>query len=148
MGTVILTGEVIVGLVALFLVVTLIRRRLIAGDAVPMLCALLLPGDRWHAGLLKITPSELQWFPLFGITARARHTWRRGALEVGATAPVEESDSPDAFVGVIGALRVDFTVDPPTAEAATFSLGLSPDGYTALRAWLEAGPPLDWRVET
>lgn len=61
MGTVILTGEIIVGvllgLAALF-VVTLVRRRLIAGDAVPMLCALRLPGDRWRAGLRKITPSS------------------------------------------------------------------------------------------
>lgn len=153
MGTVILTGEIIVGvllgLAALFLVVTLVRRRLIAGDAVPMLCALRLPGGRWRAGLLKITPSELKWFPLFGVTARAHYMWRRGALEVGETAPAEASEAPGAFVGVTGPLRIDFTVAPaPSVEPAAFQLGLSADGYTALRAWLEAGPPMDWRVET
>lgn len=153
MGTVILTGEifvgVLVGLIALFLAVTLIRRRLIAGDGVPMLCALRLPGHRWRAGLLKITPSSLQWFPLFGVTTRAHHEWRRGALDVGETAPVEPTDSPGAFVGVTRPLRIDFTASAqPTGEASAFQLGLSPDGYTAVRAWLEAGPPMDWRVET
>lgn len=152
MGTVILTAEVVIGvflgLVALFLVVTLLRRRLIAGDAVPMLCALRLPGGRWRAGLLKITPSELKWLPLFGVTARAHHIWRRGALDVGETAPVETSEAPGAFVGVTGPLRIDVSVTPPpTVGHAAFQLGLSADAYTALRAWLEAGPPMDWRVE-
>lgn len=153
MGTVILTGEVIigviVGLAVLFLVVTLIRRRLIAGDAVPMVCALRLPGGRWRAGLLKITPSALQWFPLFGVTTRAHQVWHRGALEVGETTPIETTESSGAFVGMVRPLRVDFTVSPtPTAQADSFQLGLSADGYTAVRAWLEAGPPMDWRVET
>lgn len=153
MGAAIRTSEVIfvgiVGLIVLFLVVTLVRRRLIAGHAVPVLCALRLPGSRWHAGLLKVTSSSLMWFPLFGVTARARHVWLRGALDVaGETRPVEASETIGAFVGVSRPLRVHFTVAPrPTVDGRTFQLVMSPDNYTAVRAWLEAGPPMDWRVE-
>ncbi len=153
MDTVILTGEVIaavlVGLVLAFLLVTLARRRLIAGDAIPVLCALRLPGSRWRAGLLKITPSTLLWFPLFGVTTRPRHVWGRDALDAGETAPIETVDASGPFVGVIRPVRVDFTVSPaPSTEPSAFELGLSADAYTAVRAWLEAGPPMDWRVET
>lgn len=153
MGTAILTGEVVlfallVGFL-LFVSITLVRRRLIGRDSALVLCVLRLTGARWHTGMLKLTPSALLWYPLFGVTTRARHYWRRGALDVDRVGPLEPESSP-AFAGVSAPMRVDFTVSSRTSssEPEAFQLGLSAENYTAIRAWLEAGPPMDWRVET
>ena len=88
---VLLTSEIVLGtlilLLAVFLVVTLIRRRLIAGSGVVTLCALRGRDTRWRSGLLKMTAEHLQWYPLFGITPRPVDTAAAAALR--APDPVE-----------------------------------------------------------
>ena len=86
--------------------------------------------------------------PRFFVTS----CWRRSISVLGLLLPTLGAAS--AHAGDVGKLageplRIDVTVAPaPSVEPAAFQLGLSADGYTALRAWLEAGPPMDWRVET
>lgn len=143
MDEVILTTEIIVAvafvLVAVFLIVTLVRRRLIAGHAVPSLCALRLEGRRWRSGLLKQTPETLEWYRLFGIMPRPGYVWRRGSLDV-TEAERTDPNAVSRAIGVAVPVQATFLADDPTAPER-FELVMATGAYTALRAWLEAAPP-------
>lgn len=147
MDEVILTTEIIVGvaflLAAVFLVVTLVRRRLIAANSVPSLCALRLEGHRWRSGLLKQTPETLEWYRLFGVTPRPGHVWRRGSLEVTEVGQTNPSTVSRA-IGIAAPIQATFVTDDSSAPGR-FDLVMATGAYTALRAWLEAAPPTDDR---
>ena len=145
MDEVILTTEIVLGvvflLIAAFLIITLVRRRLIAGGSSPSLCTVRIEGERWSGGLLKQTPRTLEWYPLFGLMPRPRHVWRRGSLDV------EDAKQADAHpasraIGIVAPIHATFVVDDP-GSARTFEVMLPSGAYTALRAWLEAAPPMD-----
>lgn len=148
---VILTTEVAIGAlflaIAIFLAVTLVRRRLIAGSTVPSLCALRLADSRWRSGLLKLTAQTLEWYPLFGLFPRPRFVWLRRSLELAEAATSDTAEARGALVGVASPVRVAVVADDPRAPAV-FELALASGAYTALRAWLEAAPPTDRRFET
>lgn len=147
---VLLTSEIVLGtlilLLAVFLVVTLIRRRLIAGSGVVTLCALRGRDTRWRSGLLRMTAEHLQWYPLFGITPCPRHVWERADIEVEGSGTAESADARSAVVGMAAPVQVSFSTDGGR-RASRFQLVLSSGAYTALRAWLEAAPPTDRRFE-
>lgn len=147
MDEVILTTEIIVGvlflLVVAFLIVTLVRRRLIAANAVPSLCALRLEGHRWRSGLLKQTPESLEWYRLFGVMPRAGHVWRRGAVDVAEVGRAEPTAVSRA-IGIAAPVQATMVADDPRAPQR-FDLLMGAGAYTALRAWLEAAPPTDHR---
>ena len=143
--TEIIGGVLIVGILV-FLLLTLVRRRFIAGGTVPVQCALRLVQGRWRSGLLKLTHENLEWYPLFGLTWRPRYVWPRYGLEPGETGPPDGAERRSALIGIMQPLRVSFQADSGRGPGV-FDLTLSAAAYTALRAWLEAASPPDRRFE-
>ncbi len=146
----VLVVEMVLGvalvLVVVFVALTTLRRRLIASDTALSLCAVrVVPSPRWRTGMLQLTSTALEWYPILGLTARAGHRWPRVALEVSsAEAPGE--DVPLSLVGVGSIRRVRF-FSRADGDAAHIEVLLDVDVYTSLRAWIEAAPPTDWRTE-
>ncbi len=148
---ILLTSELLAGALLLaavvFAIVTLVRRRLIAGTTAPILCVLRVPGARWHSGLLTLTAQTLEWYPLFGLLPRPRHVWRRRSLEVADSVVADQSAGRGTLLGITSTVQVSFTADDPSAPAV-FEIELASGAYTAVRAWLEAAPPVDQRFDS
>ncbi len=133
-----LSAEVLFGVLAalaiIALLVVFIRRRVIAGGTALTLCGLRSSeSTRWRLGLLRLGTTRLEWFPLLGVTFRARHEWERHSLDL------------DAPIMLVGGDRIDLLPDAVGVHCyyggREFDLGLQTPHYTALRSWLEAAPP-------
>lgn len=146
-----ITAEVVlgacVGLAAAFLAVIFVRRRFLARSGELLMCALRVDERaRWRGGLLRLDDHVLLWFPLFGVSLRAAHGWRRENLELGTfhrlaeDSAVPDSDGTGVHVHLVG--------EPTAGRLANVELSLGVSPYTALRSWLEASPPgrrpVDW----
>ena len=138
MPSVLVSAEVLVGVLVAFVVIALlvvfVRRRAIAGGTVLTLCGHRRAGStHWRLGLLRLGTTRLEWFPLLGLTLRPRHEWERHGLDL------------DAPLMLVGADRIDLLPDAVGVHCyygdLEFDLGLQTPHYTALRSWLEAAPP-------
>lgn len=148
MAAVLITAEIVVGaclIAALaFLVFVFVRRRLLAHGGDLMYCALRRDAaPRWRSGLLRFDDTSLAWLPLLGLTLRPTYCWTRRGLELGSLSPLDPGESYDPT-----AVRTELVGDPHRGDVARAELALGRDTYTALRAWVEAGPPgrrpVDW----
>jgi len=158
-------AEALIGvlvLVAAGLAFVVARRHLIARGYELLLCSLRVGADApWHTGLLRLSHTHLEWFPLFGVTTRARYRWARTALEVGAPGPVP-SDAPALAAGSSRLVGVSLTSSasgvvadrwptparvPASGEAERIDLVVGAEPYTAIRSWVESSPPPDWRMQ-
>lgn len=125
---------VLVVVVCVALLTVFVRRRAIARSRVLALCGHRPQGTtRWRLGLLRLGTTELEWFPLIGVTVRPRFAWERLDLDL---------DSPTTL---LGADRIELLPDAVGVRCYQgdhqFDLGLQRPHYTALRSWLEAAPP-------
>lgn len=138
MPSALVSAEVLVGVLVALVLLTLIgvfvRRRAIAGGKVLALCGHRRRGaGRWRLGLLRLGSTQLEWFPLIGVTLRPAYEWERLDLDL------------DAPLTLVGADRIDLLPDAVGVHCYygdhEFDLGLQSPHYTALRSWLEAAPP-------
>ncbi len=130
--------EIVVGVLLLvgigFLGATYARRRTISGGRQLILCGWRRrPGDSWRLGHLRLGSAQLEWFSLFGVTARPHHSWDRALLDLEPPQDLHGGDVID--------LLPDAAPVRCTYGSHTFELGLTPNAYTALRSWAEASPP-------
>lgn len=142
MGGLLLTAEVVVGcllLFAVFLGVTYWRRRTILRDGEVTLCAFRAESSRWRTGLLRLGDVSLDWFPLFGVTARPHFRWARVTLDLGVGRQSEEAEATHPLIGTT--LHLTFTAVEERLGPMTAELAVAPERYTAVRAWAEAAPP-------
>lgn len=130
--------EVAVGLVVAvaggYLLAIFLRRRAISRGNLLTLGAYRREGaTRWRQGFIRFGESELQWFPLGGVSVHPRHRWPRRGLDLGT--PVSSGAGP-ASSSIPDAVCV-----PCAHELVRFDLTMAPAAYTALRSWVEAAPP-------
>ncbi|MDQ6895799.1 MAG: DUF2550 domain-containing protein [Actinomycetota bacterium] len=138
MPTALISFEIVVGaLVAVivgFLAATYARRRAISrGRLLTLSGWRRRPGDSWRLGHLRLGSSQLEWFSLFGVSARPQHCWERAVLGLEPPQDIHPSDVID--------LMPDASPVRCTYGTRTFELALTPHAYTALRSWAEASPP-------
>lgn len=125
---------VVLGLGLAVLALLFVRRRTIGRGRLLTLCGFRWPQRaRWRMGLLGFAAGELEWYPLGGLTVRPKFRWHRAAFDLGAPTP------PESHAGLDG-LEQPVVVPCHHGDEA-FDLALPGAAYTALRAWLEAGPP-------
>ncbi len=130
--------ELVVGVLVVLLCLAgagvFVRRRAIAGGTLLMLCGRRSLGDsHWRLGLVRFGSTQLEWFPLMGLTLRPRHTWDRLDLDLDAPASLEGLDRIDLLPDAFG-VRCFY-------RAEEFELAVQLPAYTALRSWVEAAPP-------
>ncbi|MBW3084571.1 hypothetical protein KEM60_00759 [Austwickia sp. TVS 96-490-7B] len=142
------TAEVVVGACLAVAVLTLIfiavRRRLLARGGDLLLCSVRTDDKpRWRAGLLRFDDTRLSWMPLLGIWLSATYAWDREGLELGGIRQLEADQSLDPT-----AVRTALSGRAHGSTPTEAELGLGQESYTALRSWVEAGPPrrlpVDW----
>lgn len=134
MGDVLLTAEVVLGvlvtLAILFVIWVVVRRWLITKDHLMILMAR-RRGDFWVMGMVRSGTDVIEWFPVLGFGLRPSWGARRDELEFGPPQPT------DRRPGVIqDPVLVECTV-AGRAEQVVVSRG----DYTALRSWSESSPP-------
>lgn len=125
---------VLVAVAVLLLAGVFVRRRVLARGRLLTLCGLRpLGGDRWRLGLARLGSSQLEWFPLVGVSFRPHRSWERVGLDLEAPVTME------------GTERIDLLVDAVSVRCyhgdEGFDLAVQPAAYTALRSWWEAAPP-------
>lgn len=142
MSGVLIALEVLVGvllvLCPVFVVITLVRRRLIAQDAELALCTLAVAGERPRVGMMRMTVDTLEWYRLFGVMPRTDHRWPRRGLEVDVPRAVDD----DTIAS--GMLRAGVRVAVDARRGGrdeSLDLVMTGSSYTAFRAWVEAAPP-------
>lgn len=138
MPTALVSVEIVVGALLVvglaFLAATYARRRAISRGRLLILCGWRQrPADSWRLGHLRLGSTELEWYGLFGVSARPHHRWERAVLDLDPPRDVRRSDVPDLLPDAAPVLC--------TYGARTFELALTPHAYTALRSWAEASPP-------
>lgn len=125
---------VLVLLAAVALVVVWVRRRYIGSEGRPVvLCARRkVHTTRWRLGLARLGADHLEWFSIVGPSWRAELTWPRGLVELSAPQPLDDP-IPGLFdpVAVVGR----------TTTGGYCDFAFTPAAYTAVRSWLESGPP-------
>ncbi|MBC9957036.1 DUF2550 family protein [Yimella sp. cx-51] len=134
MGDVLLTAEVVVGvlctLVVLLVAWVVLRRWLITKHHLMILMAR-RRGDLWVMGMARTTPTAIEWFPVLGLRLTPRIVLHRDAVEVG---PPISVDRP------MHALPDPVAVDC-TTEETTLRFMVSRNSYTQVRSWSESSPP-------
>ncbi len=89
-------------------------------------------GNRWQMGVCRYQDNDLEWFRLFSLSVRPKHTFRRSSLELlGRREPTEDELVKVQPEAVIVELRY---------EGKDIRLAMRFDAYTGLSSWLEAGP--------
>ena len=91
----------------------------------------------WCRGTLRAVGDRLT---LKGPGGLAAGPWLRGALDLGIAAPLGEDAA--RVLGREGLIQV-----PVRYGTSSFDLALDEQHYTALRAWVEAAPPVGNRVD-
>lgn len=125
---------VLVGLGLGFLVLLFIRRRTIGRGRLLTLCGVRWPQrPTWRLGLVGFGAEELQWYTLSGLTLRPKFRWSRIGLELGAPGRAGSQTGLDGLE--------DAVVVPCRHHDTDFDLSLPAAAYTALRSWVESGPP-------
>ncbi|KNX36626.1 DUF2550 family protein [Luteipulveratus halotolerans] len=134
MTEVVLTGEILAGVLLLLVLVCLafvLRRHAIARGG-PMMLMARQKAAGWSLGLARVTATDVSWFPLIGLTTRPTVRWQRGDLDLGAPETIRHS-RPVAMADPVSVTCTSSSVD--------FTIALSSADYTALRSWAESAPP-------
>jgi hypothetical protein len=128
---------VVLGLVLLYGVALIIRRRVLARHGGTFELSHRVRTDKsgrgWVLGLGRYTPTSLEWFRIFSLNPRPKHVWHRGDLayvDRRAAGGVEQLS-----------LYPDHVVIRCTYQSADLELALSQEALMGFQSWLESGPP-------
>ena len=97
----------------------------------PMPAAYRSSDGAWRRGTLRFTDDRLA---IKGPGGLAAGPWMRGNLDLGVASVLDHHEAEQ--LGRTGLIRV-----PVSYGTARFELALGEQHYTALRSWVEAGPP-------
>lgn len=121
-------------IIALWLVVLWLRRRVLAAHGPVCPSAVRLPGSsRWRLGLLRLGAHHLDWFSVGGMTTSPTMSWTREGLEIST--PAQDTVS---IPGLATAVAVSITSE---SEGHLVDLAMEAKLYPAVRSWLESAPP-------
>lgn len=97
----------------------------------------------WRPGLLRMSETRLDVFPLMGWTLAPTVTLWRHSLDVSTTQPLEDAGGIAGLVDREGRRARLVVTTGRTAGEQPFrlDLALAPQQYTALRYWVESSPP-------
>jgi hypothetical protein len=127
---VLLAGCVII---ALWLVLLWLRRRILAAHGPVAPCAVRLPGSsRWRLGLLRMSTYTLDWFSVGGVRTSPTMSWTREDLDI-STPTAERVSMPGLVTGV--------AIELTGRSGHLGDLAIEPKIYPAVRSWLESAPP-------
>ncbi len=91
-------------------------------------------GRPWMVGVACYGTDRLDWYRVFSLAPRPSRSWERSRLEVvGQRVPVG---------GEVAVVVVpDLSVISCRYDGDELDLAMSPDAYTGLASWADAGPP-------
>ena len=128
----------LLGLVLLYGVALVVRRRVIARDGGTFELSYRARSERagrgWLLGVGRYSDERLEWFRIFSLSFRPKMIWQRTDLSYegrrAAVGPEEMALYPDHLVIVCR-----------DGRGAEVELAMGPASLTGFQAWLEAKPP-------
>ncbi len=136
---------VLLGLVVLFGIGLVVRRRLLARHGGTFELSFRVrsskAGRGWLLGLGRYSGESLEWFRYFSLWPRPKRVLQRSAVAYDGQREPEGAEQMSLYPGhvVIGVQTPDGLVE----------LAMSASSLMGFQAWLEAGPPgTDWTRET
>lgn len=128
---------VILGLVVLYGVALVVRRRLLARNGGTFELSVRVRdrhiGRGWLLGVGRYSGDSLEWFRIFSLSPRPKRRWVRATLEY------ETRRHPEGHEAV--ALYADHVVVECTTPQGPVELAMSPSSLMGFQSWLEAAPP-------
>lgn len=129
---------VLLGLILLYGVALVVRRRVIARHGGTFELSYRARSDRagrgWLLGVGRYADEQLEWFRIFSLSVRPKMVWQRTDLVFegrrAAEGPEEMALYPDHLVIVCRA-----------PDGRDVELAMGPASLTGFQAWLEAKPP-------
>ena len=132
---------VLVLLVLVYGLGLVVRRRLLSrdGGTFELSCRTRSahPGRGWVLGLGRYSGERLEWFRIFSLSPRPKHSWDRSALTYDVRRLPEGREEMSLYPDhvIVGCSSPDGPVE----------LAMSAASLTGFQAWLEARPPgADW----
>ena len=126
-------GGLIVLVAVLWLILIVVRQRVLVRSRGGIPVAVRGPGTRWRYGIGRFAGEELQWFGVLGLGTRPSRSLQRKELEVVGRHQVSADDRAALPAGaVIVELR---------DSGGPITLGLGEGAYTGFVSWLEATTP-------
>ncbi len=131
------SSGVLLGLLLLYALLLVVRRRWISRHGGTFELSHRMPGRRWMLGTGRYTDDSLEWFRVFSLSPRPRRRWRRGDLGFGERREAAGAERHQLYPGHV--------VIRCVSEREEVELALSPASLTGLQSWLEArSPGTDW----
>jgi hypothetical protein len=128
---------VLLGLVLLYGLALVIRRRLLARNGGTFELSYRVrpekPGRGWLLGLGRYSGDTLEWFRIFSLSPRPKHVWRRDGLSYAGR---RDPQGPERM-----SLYPDHVVVQCRAAQGPFELAMAPSSLMGFQSWLEAAPP-------
>lgn len=128
---------VVFGLLAVYGLALIVRRHLISRAGGTFELSFRARPERagrgWVLGVGRYTGDTLEWWRIFSLSFRPKHSWRRSELGYAGRR------QPDG--GERMSLYADHVVVSCSSPEGSLELAMSPSSLTGFQAWLEAGPP-------
>ena len=133
MSTADLIGVLLVLVAVLWLILIVVRQRLLVRSRGGIPVAVRGRGTRWRYGIGRYAGEELQWFGVMGIGTRPSRSLQRGELEVVGR---HQASAEDRAALPAGAVIVELR-----DSGGLITLGLGEGAYTGFVSWLESSSP-------
>lgn len=128
---------VLLGLVLLYGVALVIRRRLLSRHGGTFELSFRVRPERagrgWLLGLGRYSGDTLEWFRIFSLSPRPKRVWQRAELSYGGRREPEGVEQVSLYP--------DHVVVSCTTPAGGLELAMGEASLTGFQAWLESGPP-------
>ena len=90
-------------------------------------------GRGWVLGIGRYSGQELQWFRIFSLSPKPRHSWSRKTMQYVGRREPEGIETMSLYPG-----HVVVSCQTPEGDV---ELAMNHGSLTGFQAWLEAGPP-------
>ncbi len=90
-------------------------------------------GRGWILGVGRYSGEQLEWFRIFSLSPRPRHTWSRASLTFQGRREPEGHEQMSLYA--------DHVIVVCTSDQGDIDLAMSPSSLMGFQSWLEAGPP-------
>lgn len=128
-------------LVLVYGAMLVVRRRILSRNGGTFELSYRVRSDRagrgWVLGLGRYSGETLEWFRVFSVSPRARHTWERETLSYDGTREPLGAEQPSLYP--------DHVVIHCQIPRGEIQLAMGQASLTGFQSWLEARPPgTDW----